>query len=107
MRDAAHVVRPERGGDGRFILEQNPREQLEIQIALRLLEKDRTSPSVLARLAFFEVPVGALDQANGEARSARATPLEEIEQIVIRIPQISVNDTSTARPLATFSLSTE
>jgi hypothetical protein len=71
------------------------------------LEKDRTSPSVLARLDFFEVPVRALDQANGEARSARAAPLEEIEQIVFRIAQISLNYNSNLRPVAKFGFGKE
>ena len=38
--------------------------------------KTGKTPAVLRRFNFFVIPIGAFYQANGEARSARAAPIE-------------------------------
>ena len=58
--DAADVMRAERGGHDRLVLEKNSRERFEIGVALRFLQKDRNRPAVLASPDFFVIPIGAL-----------------------------------------------
>ena len=52
VRDAADVVRTERRGDDRFVLEQDARERFEIRVALGLLQIHRNVPAVLAGFNF-------------------------------------------------------
>src|SRR5205823_11765969 len=105
--DAADVVRTERGGDDRFIFQQDPRQQLKVEIALRFLEKDRASPSVLARFYFFKIPVRAFDQTNGESCAASAAPIEQIAQVVFCISQISLDHDADVRPISKFAFGEE
>ena len=107
VRDAAHVVRSESGGNNRFVREHDARDRFKIQIALRFFEKDWTSPPILARFYFFEIPVGAFNQSDSESSSARASPVEQIAQIVFGISQISLNDNSNLRPVAKFTFGKE
>ena len=86
VRDSAHIVRSERGGDNRFVFEEQSGEGLEICIALGLLRIDRTIPAVLARFYRFVIPVGAFDQSHRETRAARSTPFDQIAQISFRVP---------------------
>src|SRR5205085_11794677 len=66
VRDAANIVRAERGGNDRLVLEHDPCEHFKIQIAFGLLKEDRTSPTVLPRFCFYEIPRRAFDQTNCE-----------------------------------------
>src|SRR5436853_517731 len=56
---------------------------------------------------FFEIPVGAFNQSNGEPGSASTSPIEQIAQIVFRIAQISLDYNSHVRPVAKFSFGKE
>src|SRR5207249_2949000 len=97
----------ERRGNDRFVLEHDPREQFEIQVALWFLEKDRTSPSVLARFYFFKIPIRAFDQSNSESSSARPSPIEQIAQVGFCISEIRLHDNSNVRPVAKFGFAKE
>src|SRR5262252_7042253 len=89
------------------MLKQNAREGFEIEIALRFLEENRTTPAVLARFYFFEIPISAFDQSNREPRSAFSSPIEQVAQIVFRVAQISLDDNSDVRPVPKLRLAEE
>ncbi len=102
VRDAANVVRPESGRDDGFVVEQDAGALFETGVALRLLQKDGAAPAVLRRFDLFVIPVGALDQADGEARAARAAPIEQLTQIALGVAQVGLDDDAGVRPIAEF-----
>src|SRR5262249_33070457 len=100
VRDAANVVRAERRGHDRFVLEQNAGDHLEIQIALRFLQENGAGPAVLTRFYFFEVPIRSFNEPNGKPRPAFASPFKQVSQIILRITQVRLNHDPDLRPIS-------
>src|SRR5256714_2622887 len=103
VRDAADIVRPEGGGNDRFIFQQHTREGFEIHVALRLLKIDRTIPSVLLRFNCFVIPVRALHQPHRETRAPCTTPFDQIAEIGFGVAQIRLNNDPGVGPVLEFS----
>ena len=69
--------------------------------------KTGTTPAVLRRFDLFVIPVGAFHEADGEARSARAAPIDQVAQIALGVAQVSLNDDAGVRPILEFRLGEE
>src|SRR5207253_4381047 len=76
--------------------------RLEVYVALRLLQINRRIPAILPGFDFFVVPVRAFDEPDGETGPARATPLDQIAQILFRIAQVGLNNDASMRPIVEF-----
>src|SRR5437764_13364793 len=100
-------MQTERGGDDRFVLEQDARALFEVRVALRILEKDRDTPAVLRRLDLLVIPGSTFDEADGETRAARPAPIEQVPQIALGISQVSLDDNARMRPVTKFRLGEE
>ena len=107
MRDAAHIVRTERCGHNRFVIEQDPGAAFETGVALRFLEKDRAKPGVLRGDNFLVIPIGAFDEANGETRPAPPAPVDQVAQVALGIAQVSLDDDPDPRPVDELVLGKE
>ena len=70
MGDRAQVVAGDGGPDGRPRLQQADREVLEVAVRVGLDLEDRRVPAVLSCFDDLVVPVGALDEADGQRRRA-------------------------------------
>src|SRR5439155_18290494 len=71
---------------------------------LRFLQPYRNDPAVLGGLNFFVIPIRAFDQTNGETRPARSSPRNQINQILFRVAQVSLNDDAGVWPIAKLRL---
>ncbi len=107
VRDAAHIMRPEGRGDDVFVLEEDAGAGLEVGVALGLLQPDGAAPAVLRGFNLFVVPIGAFDEANGEAGAAFPRPLDQVTQVALGVAQISLNDNAGVRPFVELGLGEE
>src|SRR6478735_3572005 len=97
-------MRTERRSDDRFVVEQDPRANLEVRVALRLLEKHRDAPAVLRCLDLFVIPVSAFDEAHGEPSAAPPAPFDQVAQVAFGVAQICLDDDARMRPVLEFRL---
>ena len=98
--DRPQVVRGDRGADAAVGLrvDQAPRQRLVVAVARAAVLEDRRRPAVLDRLDGLVVPVGALDQADGERLRARvlARPGQQAVEVLRRLGQVGLQDDARA-----------
>ncbi len=101
------VVGTEGGGDDLLVLEQHAGAGLEAGVAFRFLQEDRAGPAVLSGPDLLVIPVGPLDEANGETRAALAAPGDQVAQVALGVAQVGLDDDAGVRPVAKFVLGEE
>ena len=69
--------------------------------------KNRHRPAVLRRSERLVIPISALDQPHGEARPARARPVDQIDKVFFRLAQIGLNNDAGVRPITKLRLAAQ
>ena len=79
VRDTADVVRAESRIDDVIILQQQPRELLEIGVGFRLLRENWHGPMMLLGNNGFVIPISAFDQPDRHAPPLFPRPINDIQ----------------------------
>ena len=95
---AAEIVRAEGGVEGGAVIQEAPGEPFIVRVGVFLFGEDRAGMTVQPGLDDFVIPIGALDQANGERRAAFGSKGEDPVEVVVGGFQVGLDDDAEVRP---------